>query len=94
MWRDDRPFGTAEPRIADDREYIMSTRKFMSLTLAAVLLSAPFAVTADAATRARHPARHTMKPARAGRMAPRDGGSAAVDALNEQALARARGTAQ
>ncbi len=78
----------------------MSTRKFLSITLAAALLSAPFAVTADAATRTRHPVRHAMKPVKSGhrmassRMAPRDGGSAAVDALNDQALARARGAAQ
>ncbi len=80
----------------------MTTRKLLSLSLAAALLSAPFAGAANAATStARHPAHHAAaKPMKPGhrtastRAAPRDAGSSAVDSLNEQSLARARGTAQ
>ena len=43
---------------------------------------------------AAHHARMARHATPARRMAPRDSGSAAVDALNDQALARARGTAQ
>lgn len=76
----------------------MTIRKILFLALAAGLLSAPFAASADAATRHRaHHATHRMaKMTRHGRVTtarayPRDGGSSAVDALNAQSLARARG---
>ncbi len=76
----------------------MSTRKILSLTFAAALLSAPIAATAVAATGASHPpVHHTSKPvrhARTNRPAAHNSGDAAVNALNDQSLARARGATQ
>ncbi len=70
----------------------MTTRKYLLLSLAAVFLSAPFAVTADAATRARKPMHHSS--AHAGRHAR--GGAAtdadhSADSLNAQSLSRTQG---
>ena len=72
-------------------------RLLMTVAAAATLIAAPLA-SADAASRMK-PAKHRMVRHHAGKpgkhmMATarsRDGGSAAVDALNEQSLSRARG---
>jgi len=78
----------------------MSTRKFLASALAAILLSAPFAVTADAATRttARHAVsrHHAIKPVRSTTRAPRASASTdhSADSLNTQSLARSRGQQQ
>ncbi|GAC1343931.1 MAG: hypothetical protein NVSMB18_20620 [Acetobacteraceae bacterium] len=79
----------------------MTTRKILFLALATALLSAPFAASADAATRHRthHAAHRVNKMSHHGRMTTartysRDNGSSAVDALNAQSLARARGQTQ
>ncbi len=85
----------------------MSTRKILSLTLATALVSAPFAATAFAAAATttttttttthhmvHHPVMHTTHT-RTTTTTVRSHGStdAAVDALNAQSLARARGGA-
>jgi hypothetical protein len=76
----------------------MSTRKFAALSLAAILLSAPFAVTADAATRTQTPAtthHRAAKPVRhVSRTSTRPTTPSAdrsADALNAQSLTRVRG---
>ncbi len=95
-------FGTTEPRVTDLIESKTMIRFLMSCTAAAALLIA-VPVAANAATTPAKPAARTSmakpvaakptagkKPA-AKPAARRDAGSAAVDALNEQSLARARG---
>ena len=75
----------------------MISRKTVAL-VAAVAMTASFALPTPAAAMTHHrgrahahaPMMHGAKPTR---MAPRDGGSAAVDALNQQSLDRARGGA-
>ncbi|HYZ61738.1 MAG TPA: hypothetical protein VE650_04735 [Acetobacteraceae bacterium] len=82
----------------------MTTRKLLTLTVAAAFLSAPFAMTASAATNStsRHATastrHHVAKPARAtsratARRAPTSSDNSA-DQLNAQSLARARGATQ
>ena len=76
----------------------MSTRKFAALTLAAAMLSAPVALTAQAATQAHAPVthHHTAKPASAHRTTrshaarPAANADHSADALNAQSLDRAR----
>jgi hypothetical protein len=77
----------------------MTTRKFAALTLAAAMLSAPLALTAQAATQAHAPVthHHTAKPAAAHRTTKSHAarstasGDNSADALNAQSLNRARG---
>jgi len=73
----------------------MTFRSITSALLATILLAAP--VAASAAVKHKPMARHTatsthrVKATKPMRAAPRDGGSAAVDALNQQSLTAARG---
>lgn len=74
----------------------MTIRRLSSAILAALLLAAP--VAANAATKHKpamrnHAAVHHVRSTKAMKAAPRDGGSAAVEALNQQSLAAARGGA-
>lgn len=72
------------------------TRKTLSAIVAALVLSASFAATADAATTRHHNARmhSAAKPVKATKAAPRTGEAAATDALNQQSLTSARGDAR
>ena len=75
----------------------MTLRKPLSALLATLLLSTSFAAAADAATSSRHPARHrhavVHRVAKSRPAAVRNAGSPDTDALNQQSLNSARGTA-
>ena len=67
----------------------MTLRKSASALFAALIVSAPFATAASAAT-THHPHSTLHHSTRAHPGTHRDGGSAAVDALNQQSLDAAR----
>lgn len=96
-WRDNRPFGAIEPRMPYSGEQVMTLRKTTAIYLATAVISAAFAVSANAATMHHstmhhpHAAKHHSMRGRMG--APHNAGSAATDQLNEQSLNSARGGA-
>jgi hypothetical protein len=95
--------GVAELTPVSEIEIMSTTRNLLALPLAAALLSAPFAITANAATNSSThqpvPAHHTARPAHAVRHAPARTGATtspdhSADSLNAQSLSQARGQQQ